>query len=55
MKQLIIERAPRGFWNDAQSMLVLGEWCHLHSRRDRWLELEALLGSGERVRRAVVQ
>ena len=47
MKRLMTKRVLRGFCNDAQSMLVLSEWRHLHSRRDRRLELEALLGSGE--------
>lgn len=41
MKQFLVTTALETTWRDDEPVLFLGEWCRLHSRKDRWSRMEA--------------
>ena len=43
VERLLVSTALEQSWNDTEPILFLGEWCRLHSRRDRWSKLDAIV------------
>jgi len=41
VKRFLITTAQEESWRDDAPVLFLGEWCRLHSRKDRWKAMDA--------------